>query len=253
MKLGMPVLAECTSVGECIDVCRRLKLDFIELNADFAYCLPGKIDWATLRNCRDIFFTVHLSETVEVGALYEPARKFAVELVKDLAGQYNKNGGIKKFNLHLDQGVFQTLPQGRVFMFEKYKDDYLASINKSLKELSDFAVENRIEFCFENVNTPPYVLEAFSLVIKYPNLFYTLDIGHNARYGGTAEPFFMKTPSKVKHMHLHDWDGVHDHCELGTGIINVRKYLDFAKTHDITVDIEVKREKELAKSVAAAQ
>ena len=59
----------------------------------------------------------------------------------------------------------------------------------------------------------------------------------------------MEYSNKIKHIHLHDFNGSKDHQELFTGILNVKDELDFCKQHSLDVLIEVKRKEELINSV----
>jgi len=249
MKLGMSTLVELDSLEENIKLCKKIGLEFIELNMDLPYCFPDRINWSEVNKYKDIELTVHLSETLEVGNINAEVRKKQIEIIKHQILIFKKKRNIKKYNIHLNKGVYFTLPDKKLYIYEKYKNDYLNAIEQSFKELSEFAVKESINIFFENVSITKNILEAFEKVIDYPNLYYTLDIGHDYKYGGEAGKLFMKEPSKIKHMHIHDFDGKTDHSELGTGEIEITKYLEFCKENNIDAVIEVKREKELKASI----
>ena len=40
----MPILVEFHSLSENIDLCKKLNLDFIELNLDIPYCFIDRLD-----------------------------------------------------------------------------------------------------------------------------------------------------------------------------------------------------------------
>lgn len=249
MKLGMSTLVEFDSLEENIELCERIGLNFIELNMDLPYCFPDRINWEKFNQCKNIELTVHLSETLEIGDINEEARKQQIALIKQQILIFKHKANIKKYNLHLNKGVYFTLPDKKLYIYEKYENDYLKSIENSFKELSEFAVEQSVSICFENVRTTPSILKAFKKIVKYPNLYYTLDVGHDMKNGGEAGKLFMENPSQIKHMHIHDFDGKTDHAELGIGKLDVKKYLDFCKDNNIYAVIEVKREKELENSI----
>ena len=250
MKIGIPILTELDSVEQHIELARRLGFDFVELNLGFPCCMPDRINFSSVKNCKDIFFTVHLPETIEVGEICENARQRQVDYAKYLMKLYNEKGGITKFNLHLDLGIVMTLPDNQIYIFEKYKSDYLNSIRKSFSELSEFAGCSGISLCFENLaKTKPFVIEALAEIPRYPNLFFTFDTGHDAMTGNTARSLFMQNPQKIQHMHLHDFNGKTDHQELGTGFTDFKKYVEFAGKNNLTVLIEVRKEPELANSI----
>jgi len=249
MKLGMSTLVEFDTLEENMKFCKENGLEFVELNMDLPYCFPDRIDWNEINKYRDIELTVHLSETLEVGDINDEVRKRHIEIIKNQILIFKEKRNIRKYNLHLNKGVYFTLPDKKLYIYEKYKNDYLKAIEKSFKELSEFAVKESINIFFENVSITNNILEAFEKVINYPNLYYTLDIGHNHKYGGEAEKLFMKEPYKIKHMHIHDFDEKTDHSELGKGEIKIIDYLEFCKENNIYAVIEVKREKELKASI----
>ena len=88
-----------------------------------------------------------------------------------------------------------------------------------------------------------------ALFANYDNLFFTLDLGHNIRYGNIAKEEFLKYKDKIKHVHLHDYNGSKDHQELFTGILDIKEELDFCNKHNLDVLIEVKRKDELINSI----
>ena len=129
MNLGMPTLVEFSSIEENIDLCNKLDLDFIELNIDLPYCMPNNnVNWKEIKKNSNIDFTVHLSEKLEVGEIYEDARKKQIEIIKNTINYYNKEANIKKYNMHLDRGVYFNLPEGKIYIF-------LRNIKKNMKLL----------------------------------------------------------------------------------------------------------------------
>jgi len=249
MKIGMSLLPELETLEQHIEFAKENKVDFIELNSHYLFSVPDRIDWKML-NASGIDFTVHMPEDLNIAKMYEPRRKSNVDYAIHLMKAFNTNGNITKFNFHVEPGTISTTPRGKLFLSELYINDYMKSFKKSLKELSEFAVRNNVTICFENVaGTKPYLLDAFREVIKTPNVYLTLDIGHNARDNNLIEPLMMQYPEKIKHLHMHDFDGKLDHQELGTGNIDFKKYISFAKKNDLTVTIEVRGMKELQNSL----
>ena len=249
MKLGMPTLIEFNSLEENIELCKAIGLDFIELNVDLPYCFPEKIKWEEVNKYKNIELTVHLSEKIEIGDINEFVRKQQIKLIERQILMFKQKANIRKYNLHLNKGIYFTLPDEKFYIYEKYKNEYLKAINNSFKELSKFALEQSVDICFENTSTTPVILQAFKKIINYPNLYYTLDIGHNIKDGEKAEKLFMENPLKIKHLHIHDSDSKTDHLELGTGILDIKKYIKFCEINDIYAVIEVKRRKDLEKSI----
>lgn len=241
----MPILVEFHSLSENIDLCKKLDLDFIELNLDIPYCFIDRLDTNSLKNNN---FTIHLSEKFDVGELNNSLRNFylnEIEKIISFGIKYN----IFKYNLHLDPGIHFSLPNKKIFIYEEYIDDYLRAYEDSCNILSKLANKYNATILFENVKVESYTLKVIDIIAKYDNLFFTLDLGHNIRYGNLAKEKFMEYSNKIKHIHLHDFNGSKDHQELFTGILNVKDELDFCKQHSLDVLIEVKRKEELINSV----
>ena len=241
----MPILVEFHSLSENIDLCKKLNLDFIELNLDIPYCFIDRLDTNSLKNNN---FTIHLSEKFDVGELNNSLRNFylnEIEKIISFGTKYN----IFKYNLHLDPGIHFSLPDKKIFIYEEYIDDYLRAYEDSCNILSKIANKYNATILFENVKVESYTLKVIDLIAKYDNLFFTLDLGHNIRYGNLAKEKFMEYSNKIKHIHLHDFNGSKDHQELFTGLLNVKEELNFCKQHNLDVLIEVKRKEELINSV----
>ena len=241
----MPILVEFHSLSENIDLCKKLNLDFIELNLDIPYCFIDRLDTNSLKNNN---FTIHLSEKFDVGELNNSLRNFylnEIEKIISFGTKYN----IFKYNLHLDPGIHFSLPNKKIFIYEEYIDDYLRAYEDSCNILSKLANKYNATILFENVKVESYTLKVIDIIAKYDNLFFTLDLGHNIRYGNLAKEKFMQYSDKIKHIHLHDFNGSKDHQELFTGLLNVKEELNFCKQHNLDVLIEVKRKEELINSV----
>ena len=241
----MPILVEFNSLEENIKLCKKLNLDFIELNLDVPYCFPENLDAKLLRESN---FTIHLSEKFDVGELNNSLRKFYLSEIEKIVCFGTKHN-IFKYNLHLDPGIHFSLPDKRVFIYQEYLRDYLESYKDSCDTLSNIADKYNATILFENVKIESYTLKAIEIISNYDNLFFTLDLGHNIRYGNIAKEQFLKYNNKIKHIHLHDFNGSKDHQELFTGDLNVKEELAFCKDNNLDVVIEVKRKEELINSV----
>lgn len=59
----------------------------------------------------------------------------------------------------------------------------------------------------------------------------------------------MKMLDMIRHMHIHGFDGKRDYKKLGSGLIDVEKYLNFCKSKNIYAVIEIKKMQELVNSI----
>lgn len=242
MKCGMPTLVKFDSIEENVDFALKNHLDFIELNMDLPYCLKAK----DLEKY-PIEFTMHLSEELNVADLNPSLRvKYLNEAIRQI--KMGMKNHISKFNIHIDSGVYFTLPDGKYFLNEKYLEIYKKHLDKSCKILNELAKQNHIEINFENTKIHDFVSSAVEIINSYEYLGFTLDIGHNEKNGDKAFPLFQQT-HKIRHIHMHDYNGKSDHLAIGTGIIDFKKYKELLDCNYVVV--EVKEPEELTLSIKA--
>ena len=242
---GMPALVEFYSLEDNIELCHRLNLDFIELNLDIPYCFLENLDTKLLNNNN---FTIHLSEKFDVGELNSSLRELYLNEIEKIIF-FGTKFNIFKYNLHLDPGIHFSLPNKKIFIYQEYLSDYLKAYKSSCDILSNIANKYNATILFENVKIESYTLKAIEIISNYDNLFFTLDLGHNIKHGNVAKEQFLKFENKIRHIHLHDFDGSKDHQELFSGILNVKEELNFCSKNNLDVVIEVKRQEELVNSV----
>lgn len=240
MIYGMPSLIEFNSIEENVLFAKANNLDFIELNMDLPYC-------QNLSNLGKYHFnfTMHLSEELNVGELNN---YLCQAYLKEAIRQINlgiKNG-IIRYTIHLDSGVYFTLPSEKIFLNEKYQSIYEKNFEDSCKVLNDLAKENNIMINFENTKIHSFTHLAIEIINKFEYLGFTLDIGHNEKNENKAYPLF-KESNKIRHIHMHDFDGKSDHLAIGDGFIDFSKYKNELTKNYIVV--EVKDAKQLTASI----
>ncbi|MBI4999278.1 sugar phosphate isomerase/epimerase [Candidatus Gottesmanbacteria bacterium] len=71
----------------------------------------------------------------------------------------------------------------------------------------------------------PLLSELESLGEKDPRVFFCLDVGHAIRNEEEWEKFLRKQTSRIVNIHLHDAKGDDDHLKLGSGTLNLDKFL----------------------------
>lgn len=242
MKYGMPSLVEFNSIDENITFAKENNLDFIELNMDLPYC--SNMQEKELLN-KSIEFTMHVSEEINIGELNEYLLdSYLNEAIRQIKLGISNN--IKKYTIHFSSGVYFTLPTGKFFLNEKFKEIYIRNITKSFTKLNDLALKNNIEINFENTKIENFTKEAINLINNYQGLGFTLDIGHNEKNGNKAYPLF-KEINKIRHIHMHDYDGKTDHLSIGNGQIDFKKYQE--ELNKCYVVIEIKTSDELQTSL----
>ena len=97
----------------------------------------------------------------------------------------------------------------------------------------------------------PWQIPVLDELLESPAFGLTYDVGHNHCIKGHDEPIILARKEHLHHMHLHDVkDGTKDHQALGTGELDIFKYLNLAKERDISVVVETKTIAGLKQSAA---
>ncbi|MFD0679336.1 MULTISPECIES: sugar phosphate isomerase/epimerase family protein [unclassified Paenibacillus] len=255
MKLGMPTLIEYTSIIENVQLCNELGLDFIELNMNLPICIPETLSYSEIKYYKDQFginFTIHLPEEMDLSSYHPSIRMGHLERCKQVMEWANLSG-ITTLNMHLNNGIYFTLPQTRVWINEQYETQFLKLLYESYMELYQLAQTFDVELCIENTGNfhIPYIRRALDKLSVFSNFYLTWDAGHDAKAGFVEESTFTYFNKRIRHMHLHDYNGKSDHQSLFTGIVPINDRLALAQKNDLSVVIEIKTRESLADSVAA--
>lgn len=255
MKLtnyGMPTLIETSTLEECAKLCAELGLDFIELNMNMPQYQLDKIDvdyFKSIANKYGIYYTIHLDENLNISDFNPYVAEAYIKTVADTV-KIAKQLSIKVINMHMARGVYFTLPDRKVYLFSEYKEQYLKSIVK-FRDMCENAVGDAdIKICIENCDGyEEFQKEAIELLLKSKVFALTFDVGHNHGIGGTDEEFIMKHEDRLQHIHLHDAEGTKNHLALGTGEMNIEKYINLANEHNCRAVLETKTIDGLKQSV----
>ena len=253
MKLGMPALVEYSTLNQLVELCMKLKLDFIELNMNLPYNFIHTLNPGELRNITEetgVEFTMHMPDEADLGSFYESVREGYVRLFSDTVDWANESG-VGLLNMHIIEGAKMTLPDKKVYIYDKYSDEFTNNFIKSINVLSKKARENNIILAIENSGNfgKRFIQDTLDEALKYPNIMLSWDTGHDAVSNFTDKEYLMAHKNKIGHMHLHDAAGTKDHQVLFEGSLDIIGLLKFAETMDIRALIEVKTEDALIKSI----
>lgn len=244
MRFGMPTLIETNTIEECAALCVDAGLSFVEMNMNLPQYQVQTMDAAHLKavaGAYGIGYTIHLDENMnvadfnpDVAAAYRNSVVQTIELAKRLE--------IPVLNMHMIYGVYFTLPDRKVYLFEQYREDYRDNMLRFRDACQQAIGGSGIRVCVENWHGyRPWQLGILDEMLESPAFGLTYDVGHNHCIGGADEPHIFARLSKLHHMHLHDVrNGTRDHQALGTGELDIHKYLKLAKERDCSVVVETK-------------
>ena len=243
MDLGMPTLIELPEVEDCAALCAELGLQFVELNMNMPQFQTDSLEESRLAKLSEkygIYYTIHLDENLNVSdfnPLVAEAYLHTVQETIILAGKLH----IPVLNMHLSQGVYFTLPHRRVYLFEEYLQQYLRSIRLFRDKCEKMVGTGDVRICVENSSGyTAFQRQALTILLESPVFGLTFDIGHNHCIGGRDEALILEHGDRLCHFHFHDTLSGKDHLPLGTGEIDLQKYLRLASQTDSRIVLETK-------------
>jgi sugar phosphate isomerase/epimerase len=197
-----------------------------------------------------IYYTIHLDENLNpcdfnerIAGAYTETVLQTIDVAKQLA--------VPVLNMHMNSGVWFTLPNKKVFLYDEYMDIYLAKLTAFRDQCEKVIGGADIKICVENTGgyDKEFLQKGLALLLESKAFALTFDIGHNAGIGEGDEEIIMKYKNKLCHMHIHDAKDKCDHLPLGTGELDLPKYFYLAKTQDCRVVLETKTIMGLKESV----
>jgi len=243
LHFGMPTLIETESIEACAGLCSQLGLGFIELNMnlpEYQEHMLSVPDLKSLAGEYGIGYTIHLDENFNPCDFNpEISSAYIRTAVKTIA----KAGmlGAPLVNMHLSMGVYFTLPDQRVYLFDRCRDNYLSGMTAFRDTCGPRALNAGVTICVENSDGyTGFQLEALDLLLEHPAFALTYDVGHDHAIGGSDRGHILSRGSRLRHMHLHDAAGRKNHMVLGTGDMDIDDCLALAQAHDCRVVLETK-------------
>ncbi len=244
MQFGIPTLIELKSLEECAALCRELGFQFVELNMNLPEYQINRIDPETFAHIADrygIYYTIHLDENLNPCDFNERVTNAYIETVLQTI-EFAKILRIPLLNMHLSKGVYFTLPEKKVYLFDEYMDTYLNKLTVFRDRCENAVGGADIKICIENSDgyDKEFLQRGLTLLLESKSFALTFDIGHNAVIGGGDEKVIMSHNNKLHHMHMHDARGKNNHLPLGTGELDLPKYFDLASKHSCRGVLEAK-------------
>ncbi len=160
-----------------------------------------------------------------------------------------KLAGAPLLNMHMNPGIRFTLPDGPLYLYDKFRDHYLSGLARFRDACAKACEGAETLICIENTDGfAEYACEGVELLLESELFALTLDIGHAHAAGYPDAAFYEKHRERIAHMHIHDAKERVNHLPLGMGETDLRAALRLAAERGCRRVIEVKAKKELAES-----
>ena len=253
IQFGMPTLIELSSLGETFKLCRKLGLDFVELNMNLPDYQADKLEeieaLLELKERYGIYYTIHLDENLNICDFNRAVAQAYTDTVRRTITAAKKLGS-PILNMHMNHGVYFTLPERKVELFAVYGKEYREAWTQFRCMCEDEIGDFDIRICIENTDGfRDYEKEAMQGLLESPVFGLTWDIGHSHSVGNIDEAFLMEHGDELQHFHIHDALGEKNHRALGTGEIDLIQRLQLAKAHHCRCVLETKTVEGLEESV----
>ena len=266
IQFGMPTLIENRTLEDNITLCSRLGLRFIELNMNFPEYQTEQLEKTEplLRAAEEagIYYTIHLDENLNIAdfnrlvseAYLETVRR-TVEAAKKLLvlrDRYGNPGQPLTVNMHMHHGIFITLPDRKVQMYDRDFETYIRSFEVFRSRCEEWIGDSDIRIAVENTDGfRGYEEKAIEYLLESPKFGLTWDIGHSKAVGEKDVPFLLKHQDRLIHFHIHDGKETppKNHLALGDGEIDLQARLNLARERNARCVLETKTVEALKKSV----
>lgn len=266
IQFGMPTLVENRTLKDNVSLCSSLGLKFIELNMNFPEYQVDQLEQTdVLIQAADqakIYYTIHLDENLNVAdfnrlvsdAYLETVRR-TIEVAKRLLFLKDRYGDIRQpltLNMHMNHGIYITLPDRKVQMYDRDFDTYMKSFVDFRSKCEKWIGSSDIKIAVENTDGfRDYEKKAIEYMLESPVFGLTWDIGHSKAIGEKDVPFIKEHQENLIHFHIRDGSEKppRNHLALGDGEIDIAKRLKLAESKNARCVLETKTIEALKKSV----
>ena len=266
MQYGMPTLIENHTLEENAALCEALGLRFIELNMNFPEYQVDRLErteeLTRIAERHHLYYTVHLDENLNIAdfnplvtqAYLETIRRtvFAARALLPLRDQYGDAKQPLTLNMHMHHGIYITLPDRKVQMYERDFETYMKSFAAFRALCEEWIGDSGIRIAVENTDGfRNYEKAAIAYLLESPVFGLTWDIGHSKAIHEADVPFLMEHRDRLIHFHIHDGTETppRNHLALGDGEINLPERLRLAKSRNARCVLETKTVQALKQSV----
>ncbi len=252
MQFGMPSLLELGDLKSQLSLCKQLDLDIIELNMNLPQFTTSQLimdEFIDFVYDMEKMLGIHLPETIDIAEFNPEIRQSALQLIRTVATHYDHDK-VRHMTMHLNPGTYFKMPEGKVYLYDKHKDQYLKHFKNAMTALQDVFEYSEIQLLIENTGNfhMPFIQEALEIALAYPFVGLVWDVGHEAK-SIDDKTFIDRYADRIQLIHLHDCAEGVDHLPLYCGELPISEILHFAKKRKIPVVVEVKTKDGLESSI----
>jgi sugar phosphate isomerase/epimerase len=266
MQFGMPTLIENHTLEENAALCEALGLRFIELNMNFPEYQVDRLEQTDelvrIAEQHHLYYTVHLDENLNIAdfnplvtqAYLETVRRtiLAAKALLPLRDRYGDPAQPLTLNMHMHHGIYITLPDRKVQMYERNFETYMQSFAVFRSLCEEWIGDSSIMMAVENTDGfRDYEKKTIAYLLESKKFGLTWDIGHSKAIREADVSFLMEHQDKLIHFHIHDGTETppRNHLALGDGEIDLDARLKLAAERNARCVLETKTISALKQSV----
>ena len=266
MQFGMPTLIENHTLKENAALCEALGLRFIELNMNFPEYQMDRLEQTDelvrIAEQHHLYYTVHLDENLNIAdfnplvtqAYLETVRRtiLAAKALLPLRDRYGDPAQPLTLNMHMHHGIYITLPDRKVQMYERNFETYMQSFAVFRSLCEEWIGDSSIMMAVENTDGfRDYEKKMIAYLLESKKCGLTWDIGHSKAIREADVSFLMEHQDKLIHFHIHDGTETppRNHLALGDGEIDLDARLKLAAERNARCVLETKTISALKQSV----
>ena len=266
MQFGMPTLIENHTLEENAALCEALGLRFIELNMNFPEYQMDRLEQTDelvrIAEQHHLYYTVHLDEHLNIAdfnplvtqAYLETVRRtiLAAKALLPLRDRYGDPAQPLTLNMHMHHGIYITLPDRKVQMYERNFETYMQSFAVFRSLCEEWIGDSSIMMAVENTDGfRDYEKKMIAYLLESKKFGLTWDIGHSKAIREADVSFLMEHQDKLIHFHIHDGTETppRNHLALGDGEIDLDARLKLAAERNARCVLETKTISALKQSV----